>query len=59
MNDLSYVPHAATLASQPSRAAAQPSSAGWLANYWAGGWDLYLHNARAIADAYLPATPAR
>lgn len=49
MTDLSYVPHAATL-SNLSRDTDQHSS-GWWANYWAGGWDLYLHNARAIACA--------
>lgn len=27
-----------------------------LGSYWAGGWDLYLHNARAIAQAYMPPT---
>ncbi|WP_180863042.1 hypothetical protein [Cupriavidus pauculus] len=58
MTPLSYVPHAATLASQPTRDADQPSS-GWWANYWAGGWDLYLHNAQAIAEAYIPAAQAR
>ncbi len=58
MTHLSYVPHAATLANQPSRNSDQQSS-GWWANYWAGGWDLYLHNAQAIAHAFTPASEAR
>lgn len=57
MTDLSYVPHAATLSNTPSRDIDQRAS-GWWANYWAGGWDLYLHNARAIADAFAPARTA-
>ncbi|GJG94310.1 hypothetical protein [Cupriavidus pauculus] len=58
MTQLSYVPHAATLASQPSRQSDKPAS-GWWANYWAGGWDLYRHNAEAIAQAFMPPAEAR
>ncbi|WP_019450174.1 hypothetical protein [Cupriavidus sp. BIS7] len=49
--DTSYLPYGATLTKTPPRDGNQSS---WWGSYWAGGWDLYLDNARAIAQAYMP-----
>jgi len=47
----SLLPYGASLAKAPARDRSQLS---WWGSYWAGGWDLYLDNARAVAQAYMP-----
>ncbi|AVA35109.1 hypothetical protein ACUXAV_003087 [Cupriavidus metallidurans] len=51
-----FLPYGAALNKTPSN---NQDKSSWWGSYWAGGWDLYLDNARVVGEAFKPAQQDR
>ncbi|MGX0938801.1 hypothetical protein ACUXQ2_004891 [Cupriavidus metallidurans] len=47
-----FLPYGAAFNKTPS---SNQDKSSWWGSYWAGGWDLYLDNARVVGEAFKPA----